>query len=94
MNFYESLFSLILIPTQTQARKCRILKLSNKKFFDLTLTIFLAYFMESRALDKTEYLMIIFLFYNETICCDPSSEPSSQDICFYSELTKIIPKYH
>ena len=25
-----------------------------------------------------EYLMII-LFLNETICCDPSSEPSCQD---------------
>ena len=29
-----------------------------------------------RALDKREYLMIIFLFLMETICCDPSSEPS------------------
>ena len=34
----------------------------------------------SRALDKREYLMIIerlfFLFFIDTICCDPSSEPS------------------
>ena len=29
-----------------------------------------------RALDKRKYLMIIFLFLIETICCDPSSEPS------------------
>ena len=29
-----------------------------------------------RALDKREYLMIIFLILIETICCDPSSEPS------------------
>ena len=33
-----------------------------------------------RALDKREYLMIIFfLFLIETIGCDPSSEPSHRD---------------
>ena len=32
-----------------------------------------------RALDKREYLMILFLFLIETIGCDPSSEPSHQD---------------
>ena len=45
--------------------------------------------------------MIIFLISHliETICCDPSSEPSrrdgsdesSQHLFFYAELTKIIP---
>ena len=37
-------------------------------------------FVLVRALDKSEYLMIIegyfFLFLIETICCDPSCEPS------------------
>ena len=33
----------------------------------------------SRALDKREYVMIIFLILIETICCDPSSEPSHAD---------------
>ena len=54
-----------------------------------------------RALDKREYLMIIFLFLIKTICCDPSSEPSPQDgsdegnnMCFFAELTKFIPNYH
>ena len=59
-----------------------------------------------RALDKREYLMIIerkfFLFLTETICYDPSPEPSGPDssdegknnIYFYAELTKIIPNYH
>ena len=32
-----------------------------------------------RALDNKEYLMIVFLFLIETICCDPSSEPSRRD---------------
>ena len=31
-----------------------------------------------RALDEREYLIIIFLFLIETICCYPSSEPSRQ----------------
>ena len=42
-----------------------------------------------------------FFFLIETICCDPSSEPSRQDgsdeglqHSFYSELTKINPNYH
>ena len=37
----------------------------------------------------------------ETICCDPSSEPSRRDgsdeghnIRFNAELTQIIPNYH
>ena len=41
------------------------------------------------------------LFLIETICCDPSSEPSGQDSSdegtqhtFYAELTNIIPHYH
>ena len=36
---------------------------------------------QSRALGtcKREYLMIIVLFLNKTICCDPSSEPSHGD---------------
>ena len=36
-----------------------------------------------RALDKREFLIIIegyfFLFLIESICCDPSSEPSHRD---------------
>ena len=28
---------------------------------------------------EVEYLMIFFLFLMETICCDPSSEPSRRD---------------
>ena len=52
------------------------------------------------SLDKREYLMITLLFLIETICCDPSSEPScrdssdegSQGIFLYR--TKIIPNYH
>ena len=32
-----------------------------------------------RALDKRDYLMIIFLISIETIRCDPSSEPFCQD---------------
>ena len=40
---------------------------------------------------------LFFLFLNETICCDPSSELSVQvkghNVCFfYAELTKIIKK--
>ena len=58
------------------------------------------YCMKSlRALDKREYLRIIFLI--ETICCDPSSELSRRDDfdegsqhMFYAELKKIIPNYH
>ena len=47
--------------------------------------------------------MIIFLISHGIHCktVTPSSEPSSQDgsdeghnICFYVELTKIIPNYH
>ena len=45
--------------------------------------------------------VLIFLFLNETICCDPSSEPSRRDgideghyICFCAEVTEIIPNYH
>ena len=66
----------------------------------------LGYIDSNRALDKREYLMIIFLFLIQIICCDPSSEPSRQDgsdeesqhhdIRFYAELTKIsliITKY-
>ena len=105
---------------------------------------------QARALDTREYFMKIeewfFLFLTQTICCDPSSEPSrrdgsdegshhmlwlrrfrwwdvvthhpnrlvetvqmrghiicfrrngsddgSQHICFWAELTKIIPNYH
>ena len=32
------------------------------------------HFSVIRALDKREYLMIIFLFLVKTMCCDPSSE--------------------
>ena len=54
-----------------------------------------------RARDKREYLMIFFfLFLTETICCDPSSEPSrrdgsdeeSQHMCL-SRINKNITKY-
>ena len=39
-----------------------------------------SYLKLTRALDKREYLMIIFfLFLIETIYCDPSSEPSGRD---------------
>ena len=45
--------------------------------------------------------MIIFLFSHQNHMLYPSSEPSHQDgsgeghnICFYAELTKIIPNYH
>ena len=45
--------------------------------------------------------MIILFISHQTICCDPSSEPSCQDgsdeghnIYFYAELTKIIHNYH
>ena len=40
-----------------------------------------------------------FLFLIETICCDPSSEPSEtvqirdHNKCFNAELTKIMPNY-
>ena len=54
-----------------------------------------------RTLDKREYLMIIFLFLIETICCEPSSEPSHRDgsdegsqhmvLC---RINKIIPNYY
>ena len=33
----------------------------------------------TRALDKREYLMIVFLFLIKTIRCDPSSKPSHRD---------------
>ena len=33
----------------------------------------------TRALNKLEYLIIFFLFLVKIICCDPSSEPFSQD---------------
>ena len=42
-----------------------------------------------------------FSYFSKTICCDSSSEPSQRDgsdeghnICFYAELTKIVPNYH
>ena len=42
---------------------------------------------------------IIFLFFNENICCDPSLEPSGRDGCndgsqnmFLWEIWLIIPK--
>ena len=34
---------------------------------------------EPTALDKKEYLLVIFLFLIETICCELSSEPSHQN---------------
>ena len=34
----------------------------------------------NRALDKREYLMIIFLILIKIICCDPSSELSLRDL--------------
>ena len=37
------------------------------------------YYMIDRALDKREYLMINFLISHQTLCCDPSSEPSLRD---------------
>ena len=42
----------------------------------LTVIYFTCYI---RAVDKREYLMIIFLFLIEIIYCDPSSEPSRRD---------------
>ena len=57
----------------------------------------------SRALDKRENLMInnFFLFLIETICCNPSSEPSRQDgsdegsqHMFLCRIKRIIPNYH
>ena len=54
-----------------------------------------------RALDKGAYLMIIFLFLIETICCDPNLnrlvetvQMRGHNICFYAELIKIIHNYH
>ena len=47
----------------------------------------------------TEGYFVLFLI--ETICCDPSSEPSHRDgsdersqHMFYAELSKIILNYH
>ena len=44
------------------------------------------------------HLIIIFLFLIETICCDPhlieAVQMRDHNISFYTELTKIIPKYH
>ena len=51
-----------------------------------------------RALDKREYLMVIFLI--ETICCEPSSKTSQNGSdegshhMIYAELTKIIHNYY
>ena len=43
---------------------------------------------------------IFFLFYIETICCDSSSSwtiwdgsDKGHNVCFYAELTEIIPNY-
>ena len=51
-----------------------------------------------RALANSEYLMIIFFFLIQIIRCDPLSELSvrmrGHNVCFYAELTKIIPNYH
>ena len=66
---------------------------------------------QPRALDKREYLMMFdgyfFSFLNETICCDPSSEPSQRDgsddgsqlmvlcriIKIYPQLSSNTPSY-
>ena len=43
----------------------------------------------------------LFLFLIETICCDPHLnrldeiiQMRGHNICFYAELTKLIPNYH
>ena len=59
--------------------------------------LFIPLFSVPRALDKREYLMIIFLISHRNHMLWPSSEPSHQDgsdefhnIRFYAEFTKLI----
>ena len=57
---------------------------------------------QSRALDKREYLMIIFLIFHPNHMLSPLICTVSLrwrrwggcNICLYAELTKIIPNYH
>ena len=57
------------------------------------------YYSRIRALDKREYLMMIFSYFSsKPYVVTPSSEPSHRmrghNICFYAEITKIISNYH
>ena len=54
-----------------------------------------------RALDKREYLMMNFLISSQSYVVTPHLnhlvkmvQMRGHNICFYAELTKIIPNYH